>query len=392
MTDDGRASVDLGGTGMLPHPTGAFSVGRSGFEVRDAERAEIYSQNSDDRRELVTWIWYPTGVAPDSEPAAYLPAGWQPVDRLLGVDSTRARGHAIGDPPVSAELPSYPVLLFSPSGFPPLMWAAIAEELASHGYVIVGINHTYETPVTVFATGRTLPANPAAIAGVLGAQQGPHGAAFRARAAVCDYKAADLRSTAHWLASGGAGPSFHGRLDLGRLGAFGHSFGGNAALQWCRDDARCRAAANLDGALWSDVGTNGLHRPALQILADHHEFDLSPDDAVAAGMAPDRAWFMAEKSIAFDGWRTVHRTARPAYTAQVRGATHVSFMDVPFLPLRADAPISGLLAATSIDAELMWRIVTELLLAFFGETLDGPAGPTFEEIAARYPAVTVCVP
>jgi predicted dienelactone hydrolase len=37
-------------------------------------------------------------------------------------------------------------------------------------------------------------------------------------------------------------------------GGFGHSFGGNAALQWCRDDPRCLAAANLDEALWTEVG------------------------------------------------------------------------------------------------------------------------------------------
>ncbi len=144
--------------------------------------------------------------------------------------------------------------------------------------------------------------------------------------------------------------------------------------------------------MWSDVGTTGLNRPALQILADHHEFDLSPDDAVAAGIAPNRAWFIAEKSIAFGGWRAVDRAGRPAYTAQFRGATHVSFMDVPFLPLRPDAPIAGLLAATSIDAELMWRSVTELLPAFFDETLDGPKGPAVDEVAGEYPAVTIGAP
>jgi hypothetical protein len=40
----------------------------------------------------------------------------------------------------------------------------------------------------------------------------------------------------------------------------------------------------------------------------------------------------------------------------------------------------------------MWRIVTELLLAFFGETLSGPAGPMLHEVTARYPVVTVGAP
>jgi predicted dienelactone hydrolase len=50
---------------------------------------------------------------------------------------------------------SFPALVMSPSGFPPLLLAAIGEELASHGYVVVGVNHTYETAATVFADGRT---------------------------------------------------------------------------------------------------------------------------------------------------------------------------------------------------------------------------------------------
>jgi dienelactone hydrolase len=151
---------------------------------------------------------------------------------------------------------SYPVLMQSQSGFPPLLLAAVAEELASHGYVVVGVNHTYEPAVTVFADGRAVAVNPDAVAGVLGPQTGPYQERFRQRAAVCDYKAADLASVADQLEQlpAEAAGLLGGRLDLDRLGAFGHFFGGNAALQWCRDDRRCRAAANLDGALWTEVG------------------------------------------------------------------------------------------------------------------------------------------
>jgi hypothetical protein len=70
----------------------------------------------------------------------------------------------------------------------------------------------------------------------------------------------------------------------------------------------------------------------------------------------------------------------------------VSFRDVPFLQLRAGAPISALPAATTTDAELMWRIVTDLLRAFLGETLDAPTRPTFYQVAGRYPAIIVGAP
>jgi dienelactone hydrolase len=98
---------------------------------------------------------------------------------------------------------------------------------------------------------------------------GPHEPVFRQRAAVCRYKAADLRSVADQLERLGPNPTglSRDRLDLARLGAFGHSFGGNAALEWCRADPRCRAAANMDGAIWTEIGSMGLQRLALQLLA-----------------------------------------------------------------------------------------------------------------------------
>jgi pimeloyl-ACP methyl ester carboxylesterase len=237
---------------------------------------------------------------------------------------------------------------------------------------VVGVNHTDETPVTVFADGRVVAVNPDAQAGVLGPQTGPYQERFRERGAVCDYKAADLASVADrlQLLAGDATGLLAGRLDLDRLGGFGHSFGGNAALQWCRNDRRCRAAAHLDGALWTEVGRVGLDRPALQLLAEHPEFARSGADAVAAGAATDAAAYDAEKAITFGGWRTVHRRARPGYTMQIQGATHVSFMDVGLLPLPDGSPVKAMLAATRIDPRRMWRITCDVLLAFFATHLD----------------------
>jgi hypothetical protein len=56
---------------------------------------------------------------------------------------------------------------------------------------VVGVNHTYESAVTVFADGRVVPMSPAAVAGLLGPQTetGPYQEQFAQRAVVCDYKA-----------------------------------------------------------------------------------------------------------------------------------------------------------------------------------------------------------
>jgi dienelactone hydrolase len=366
----------------LPVPTGRHRVGRVSFDWVDPGRTEIYSPDPRDRRALVVWVWYPAAPGPDAERAVYLPEPWAPAGQLLGLDAAGLHSHALVNAPVADDQSSYPVLVLSPSGFPPLLLAAIAEELASHGYVVVGVNHTYETTVTVFADGRVVPISSDAVAGVLGPQTGPYQERFRERAAVCDYKAADLASVADQLEQlpADAAGLLGGRLDLDRLGGFGHSFGGNAALEWCRNDPRCQAAVNLDGALWTEVGRVGLDRPALQLLAEHPEFALSGAEAVAAGMATDAAAYDTEKAITFGGWRMVHQRARPSYTLQVKGATHLSFLDVRLLPLRGEAPpIKAMIAATRIEPRRMWRVTCDVLLAFFATHLQQAATPPLLE-------------
>ena len=363
----------------LPAPTGRHPVGRASFEWVDPGRVDVYSSNPQDRRELVVWVWYPAAPGPGAERAVYLPEPWAPAGQLLGLDTAGLRSHAVADAPLADERSSYPVLVQSQSGFPPLLLAAIAEELASHGYVVVGVNHTYESAVTVFADGRVVPMSPAAVAGLLGPQTEtrPYQEQFAQRAAVCDYKAADLASVADQLEQlpADAAGLLAGRLDLDRLGALGHSFGGNAALQWCRNDRRCRAAANLDGALWTEVGRVGLDRPVLQVLAEHPQLAPSGAEAVAAGMATDAAAYETEKAITFGGWRTVQQRARPGYTVQVKGAGHLSFLDVGLLAAQGEGPVKAMLAATSIAPRRMWRITCDLLLAFFATHLQQAAVP-----------------
>jgi predicted dienelactone hydrolase len=375
----------------MPSPSGPHAVGRVSYDWVDPSRAEAYSDDLVARRELVVWIWYPAATAQAGERAPYLPPPWAPAAQFLGLETDGLRAHSVPDAPMDEGTERFPVLVLSPSGFPPLLLATLAEELASHGHVVVGVNHTYETTVTVFSDGRVVPASPSALAGAIGPQTGAHDEVFRARAGVCVNKTADLMFVADQVRrlDADATSRFGGRLDLSRLGALGHSFGGNAALEWCRTDPRCRAAVNLDGAVWTDVGRVGLDRPALQVLAEHHEFAVSPEEAVKLGMAPTTDWFEAEKAITFGGWRTVHDRARPGYTIRVTGATHLSFMDVPFLPQQDGAAVAAMLAATTIAPQRMWRVTSDAVLAFFAKHLDEVDGvslldgpdPAYPELA-----------
>ena len=56
---------------------------------------------------------------------------------------------------------------------------------------------------------------------------------------------------------------FRGRLDMQRVGAFGHSLSGATALKFCLNDSRCKAGIDIDGALLGDVVREGVSQPTM---------------------------------------------------------------------------------------------------------------------------------
>jgi predicted dienelactone hydrolase len=129
----------------LPTPTGPYSVGRTSFDWVDTARDEPFSEDTADQRQLVVWVWYPTEPLPNAPHAAYLPGVWGDlVGEALRIDLSGVEIHAVEGVPLALVHQRYPVVILSPgSGFVPAFYTALSEELASHGYIVVGVNHTY---------------------------------------------------------------------------------------------------------------------------------------------------------------------------------------------------------------------------------------------------------
>ena len=62
---------------------------------------------------------------------------------------------------------------------------------------------------------------------------------------------------------------FDGRLDLEKIGIFGHSLGGAIAAQFCHNDSRCKVGIDLDGAPYGSVIKDGIAKPFMFLLSDH---------------------------------------------------------------------------------------------------------------------------
>jgi hypothetical protein len=352
----------------VPAPTGPHRVGRRSFHWIDAARREP----DGGPRELIVWVWYPAEPEAGAGEAEYFPKGWEAAGEFSGFRAAGLSSHSFADAPFSSGSARYPVLIFSPAGFPPLMLSAVLEELASHGYVVAGINHTHDSAVSVFPDGRVIPIDAARMQPAFGPFSGDPMDTFKRRAAIAERQAVDIAFVARQIEAldASADPLAH-RLDLDRLAAFGHSLGGNAALEFARAEPRCLAVVNMDGGIWSAVGRTGVERPTLQILADHPEMSVACPDIVQAGAYPSVEWCEAERELNIGAWQTVHERGRPGSAVVIRGSGHISFMDLPFLPLEPGALVAVGIAAVKIEATRAWRLISDELLGFFGEHLAG---------------------
>jgi len=254
---------------LLPTPTGPFAVGRTTYVWSDAAHLDPLAPQPGTKRELLAWVWYPAVPRQPSQTVDdYLPAPWRTAlglqsgvlfTQFLTRDLSRVRAHSIRDAEVSPEQRSYPVVIMR-AGLAALTtdYTTLAEDLASHGYVVVGFDAPFRSFVVVFPDGRVITRAPQNNADLLGGAEQEQLANKLLQAWSADMGFA-LDQLQRLNASDPSG-RFLGRLDMQRVGVFGHSLGGATALQFCHDDSRCKAGIDVDGAPLGSVVADGVTR------------------------------------------------------------------------------------------------------------------------------------
>jgi predicted dienelactone hydrolase len=181
----------------------------------------------------------------------------------------------------------YPVVLYSPGGsIDGNLDTGLVEDLVGHGYVVVTMDDTNESPEVEFPGSRLVTGTfvPETDAEALEAQQ---------------IRAADARFTLDELAvlnHGGNPDAEHaplptgiaGSLDLSQVGMFGWSLGGAASAQAMHDDPRIKAAVNMDGTFWGPLAQEGVNLPFLLLTGSEHTEQNDPTLAsfLAASTGP----------------------------------------------------------------------------------------------------------
>jgi predicted dienelactone hydrolase len=379
----------------LPAPTGPYDVGRIIADWRDDGRVDPFAPTPGTKRELPIWIWYPSARGTAQPRAEYMPPrlreAMQPnpplVIRLvmepLLTDRAAVTSHARLAAPLATHGP-FPVILLKPNvGAAVAQNAVLAEDLASHGYVVVGSDSPYTTPGVAYQDGRiarrTAAGHPSETARGRVSERAP-GQPNDFYLPVVDAWVKDNRfilDRLYLLNDHDPSGRFTGRLNLGAVGALGHSLGGATALQFCHEDARCAAAVNLDGMPYGEVVVTGLSKPFLYIVADRPVFH-----APVSELEPGAREFLA----AIERLRT-HNPATPSLLL-LEGAAHFNFFDQALLAEPTLWRVFGALG--SADQTRLLDVTRRYVRAFFDtylkrtrdQLLDGPTAE-FTEVQFR---------
>jgi len=371
----------------LPKPSGPLPVGTTIAYLTDFRRHDTHFPNG---RPITLQLWYPAQRV-GTTMARYLVeprlGDVLKQQQYYGMDSATLDRWAqlvthssIDAPPAAGR---YPLLAFSVGlGVIRANYTSIAEELASHGYVVAIVESPLQG-LMALPDGRTVVDS----TGEYG-EPGPHRIGVQEWAGDISF-ALDTLSRAR---RSSPLAQVARAIDTTRIGAIGHSSGGLVAIAACEADRRLRACVNMDGGVagpdhqpLADFVTRGVSKPTLFLRSQ----PLYDDTTLARRGITREQWVQRGEAgrVAFDTLRM--RSRGPLWVALVAGTGHFSYSDAPFVMPSAIARFGGRIIAPSRG----WTVITTAVRAFFDREL-GPrgSGSGLRDLPAQVPELTVSVP
>ncbi|MGC1781703.1 MAG: hypothetical protein WA708_04215 [Acidobacteriaceae bacterium] len=350
----------------LPKPTGPYKVGTCIVHLVDPARIETHVSGPPQVRQIMVQIWYP--ASPDGQRLASYRRRRETT--LLSSYMDVLWTHSYKDAPVAASTNPFPVLIFNPA------WQGQrtqntyqTEDLASHGFIVAGIDHTYNSGPVAFPDGRVIWTD-----GIHDITDFDHTTVAQ-QIAIGDHEvrieAGDDILALDYLSAAASNPSspWFRRVDADDAGAFGHSFGGAVAGQTCYQDSRVKAAINEDGWMFGDVATHGLDKPFLVMYED-------PSNSASEGRR--------ESTLDSIDASNVHRGLRQfgGYMVTILGTRHFNFADRSLY-----SPLRRLTDSGKISPQRAQAIVENYTLQFFSHYLKGKPAPLLAAIQSPYKEV-----
>ncbi len=266
-----------------PDFSGEYKVASQSMILFDLARYEPFEQDSISNRKLHVRFYYPMEATNDdqvnqpllpviSENAwDYLVGPHQVAGKQLRFDNYQTAKWDISlGSPIAENKTNFPVLIFSHGyGYSAESYSALSAELASMGYIVVSINHTYGANPSDFGRQDVVWAEPLPSDSI---------GAYLPIWSDDQMFVIDQLTIINSESSSG----FYNKMDLTNLGIFGHSYGGAAAYHSASRDPRIKAVIDIDGTIF-DFENTYIEQPFAFILSKDHlpkfDYQFAENDA-----------------------------------------------------------------------------------------------------------------
>jgi acetyl esterase/lipase len=158
-------------------------------------------------------------------------------------------------------------------------------------------------------------------------------------------------------------------VDFERVGVYGHSTGGGAAIEFCGTDARCKSLLGMDPFMRPvsyEVIDTGVPQPSFFMFSQSWIDDVeSRNNELFHKFYPN--------------------VQQPSGVISIDGTSHYDFADLPLLsPLAPQLGLKG-----PIKGKRVTTIINDYLLSFFNMTLKGETTGLFEDQSEKYIEVKI---
>ncbi|MFD2445044.1 alpha/beta hydrolase family protein [Bacillus sp. CGMCC 1.16607] len=374
---------------VLPKTSGSYQVGTTNFDWVDTSRKDLLTPDPNDNRELMVQFWYPIDSGKGKVIEKYIPSTEKGIGQMITSkgfekkfsDINKINTQSYKDGILSNKKAKYPIVLFS-HGNMQSRWnyQTITRELASHGFIVVSIEHSHYALGTEFTNGKFIPND-----------YQPN---------FFDHKKDDADMNQLWVKDiqfvisklgqlnlHEKTPNFKNRLDLNKISAIGHSLGGAAAARALQVEPKIKSAIDIDGSLVGLSGKTGkMTKPFAFIKTEDHAKQLNGEIPQAV---PENFRKQVEELFKLFSTRYQQAVSGPAYDITIAGATHMNFSDSPLLQQYLSTPdyVVPHLAETKITD--INKLTNMVILSFLEKTLNGKKNTILDVENLQIPDLTI---
>ena len=381
----------------LPKPDGTYQVGTETFHLIDTSRDETLTEDKNDKRELMVQIWYPAQNNSSIKSELLFPESKDIFEKYIQAYSKRFNipefafdywKYIQTNSYKSAELLSsakpWPVVLISHGmGTGRVLHVSQAENLASHGFVVITLDHTYSTTATVFPDGR--------VTGLKTSLNIDNIYDISSRVGkIWEEDVEFVLNHIEKLNSGDIESRFKGSIDLKNIGIMGHSFGGSTAFNALNMSDKIKAGINMDGTFFALDDSYNLDKPFMFITTEDYlkKFEIFKKDNVSEkdlmSAKISRESYDKLKPLEENEISIINNVIKDGgIILKIDGTAHYNFTDFQlFSKLFKFAGMTG-----DIDGKRGALIVNEYVLDFFNKYLKGTGGNLIDGPSTEYPEV-----